>query len=373
MTAIVACTIITKNYVAYARTLALSLAEHNPGSTLYVLLADRLDNYFDPQNEPFKLIQLEELSNQKVVEDMCFYYTPFELCCALRGMLHEYMFEKTDAQSWLFIDSDILVCNSLEGILRQLETTSILVCPHCTTTVEIKFVRHHDLTLLQMGVYNAGFLGLRRTSTTREFISWFRERLQLYGFNKPTQTQYVDQLWLNFVPLLFKDVSLLLDPGANLAYWNLYERVVEEEEHGKITVNGQPLLFFHFSRWNISNPRSITAVDSRIKYDPMLMYEGKDFPALSKLGEMYRDRLIANGYETSRQYPYAFSHFESGELITPAMRSKYFDSLKQGRTYEASPFANYSYLSSVLGMKGFKSILRKAGKQVVKAVNEILD
>ncbi len=372
MTKLVACTIITKNYLAYARTLAFSLAEHNPGSTLYVLLADRLDGYFNPNNEPFKLIKLEELGNQKAVDNMCFSYTPFELCCALRGMLHEYMWENTDAQSWLFIDSDILVCSSLEVILRQLDTTSILICPHCTTPVEMKFVIHHEITLLQMGLYNAGFLGLRRTNETRKFISWFKDRLQLYGFNKVTRGQYVDQLWLNFIPLFFKDVSLLLHPGANLAYWNLYEKTLEEDKHGNITVNGEPLLFFHFSRWNISNPCSVTTVNPMFMSEPMLMYEGRDFPALSRLGEIYRDQLIAKGYETSRQYPYAFSYFESGELITPDMRSKYFDSLMQGMNYEGSPFSSYSKLSSVFRMKGLKPALRHVGKRVVKVAKKIL-
>lgn len=366
MTKFLVCTIITKNYLAYARTLALSLAEHNPESRLYVLLADKLDGYFEPNNEPFTLIQLEDLGNQKVIESMCFYYTPFELCCALRGMLHEYILDKTYAEKWLFLDSDVLVCGSLEEILSQLDTTSILLCPHCTTPVDTKFVKCQELNILRAGLYNAGFLGLRRTSETKKFISWFRDRLQIYGFKKPIQTQYVDQLWLNFVPLFFKDVSLLLHPGANLAYWNLYERTLGEDEHGNITVNGQPLLFFHFSCWNIYTPDKFTAKAS-------IMYEGKDFPAISRLGEVYRDKLIDNGYKTTNCYPYAFSQFKNGKPIIISMRNKYFDDLVQGRDCEASPFANYYYFSSAVEPKGFKPFLRHTGKRVVKTIAKILD
>lgn len=127
----VVCTIITKSYIAYARTLASTLCEHNPNSKLFVLLADRVDGYFEPSGEPFQLIRLEDLPEQKVVEKMCFYYTPFELCCAPRGMLHEYIFEQTSAQSWLFLDSDIMIFNSLDIVFDKLEQTSILLNPHC--------------------------------------------------------------------------------------------------------------------------------------------------------------------------------------------------------------------------------------------------
>ena len=122
MNELAVCTIITKSYLPYARTLAGSLARYNPNVNLYVLLADEVDNYFDPSLEPFKFIYLEDLSEPKIVEQMCFYYTPFELCCGLRGLLHEYMLEKTDVQKWLFLDSDIMVCNPLTVIFNQLET-----------------------------------------------------------------------------------------------------------------------------------------------------------------------------------------------------------------------------------------------------------
>ena len=205
----IVCTIITKSYIPYARTLASTLGEHNPNSKLFVLLADRVDGYFEPSGEPFHLIHLEYLPEQQVVEKMCFYYTPFELCCALRGMLHEYMFEQTSAQSWLFLDSDIMVFNSLDSVFEQLEQTSILLNPHCTTPVNRKYVEPHERDLLRSGLYNAGFLGLRRTNEARAFISWFKERLASYCFHDYDHYNggiagrgfFVDQLWLNLVPL----------------------------------------------------------------------------------------------------------------------------------------------------------------------------
>jgi hypothetical protein len=47
------CTIIAKNYLAYARVLAKSFAEHHPGSRLWTLIIDDFSRSIDPADEPF--------------------------------------------------------------------------------------------------------------------------------------------------------------------------------------------------------------------------------------------------------------------------------------------------------------------------------
>ena len=53
------CTVITKSYLPYARTLASSLAEHNPDVDLYVLLADKVDVFLVDVANPDSLIFLK--------------------------------------------------------------------------------------------------------------------------------------------------------------------------------------------------------------------------------------------------------------------------------------------------------------------------
>ena len=55
------CTIVSKNYLAYARVLMRSFLEHHPGTPAFVLLVDRNDGYFDPDGEPFTVINLSEV------------------------------------------------------------------------------------------------------------------------------------------------------------------------------------------------------------------------------------------------------------------------------------------------------------------------
>ena len=81
--AIAACTIISKNYIALARTLADSFRGFHPDVPFFVLLVDRVDGYFQAENEKFHLVGLKEL-NIPDLESFCFKYTIVELNTAVK-------------------------------------------------------------------------------------------------------------------------------------------------------------------------------------------------------------------------------------------------------------------------------------------------
>ena len=328
------CTVITKSYLPYARTLASSLAKYNPDVDLYVLLADKVDGYFDPSLEPFKFIYLEDLSDTQTVEQMCFYYTPFELCCALRGFLHEYMFEQTNAQKWLFLDSDIMIYNSLDIIFQQLEESSIILNPHLKSLLNEEYVESVEAIILVSGLYNAGFLGLKLSDETSQFIQWFKDRLKKYSFNrrgkKILNLLFVDQLWLNFVPLFFKNVGFLNNLGANVAYWSLVSSKLIKK-NSTYYIDDKPLLFFHFTGWDIYEPAKLSK------------YLAIDVDLWRELGENYQNLLFKYYYEEARNYPYAFSSFTNGEEIHPDIRYLYFELLLSNPTSHINPFSEESY------------------------------
>ena len=200
-------TVVTKNYLAHARTLAYSLVEHNPNARLYVLLADQVDGYIQKDNEPFTLIQLEQLDDSQAIERMCFYYTPFELANGLKGQLHQYLKTYTEADQWIYLDSDILVLDSFEPILNQLSETSLLLSKHFDNPLETSLVYPHEIKLLRYGLFNGGFLGIRQTPLAEQFIDWFSHRLQYYSLFDLDKSLFVDQLWLNLIPVFFPDTD----------------------------------------------------------------------------------------------------------------------------------------------------------------------
>ena len=79
VSAIGICTIISKNYLAYARVLAESYLAHNLGQ-VFILLTDKVDGYFVPAKEKFTLIEMEALKNRVPdFERFCFHLTFYHL------------------------------------------------------------------------------------------------------------------------------------------------------------------------------------------------------------------------------------------------------------------------------------------------------
>ena len=55
-------TVCSANHLAYAKTMADSFAEHNPGYTIFIGLVDRIAGRFDPSFfEPYTIIEAESL------------------------------------------------------------------------------------------------------------------------------------------------------------------------------------------------------------------------------------------------------------------------------------------------------------------------
>ena len=68
------CTIIAKNYLSYARVLTDSFLEHHPNGNVFVLLVDKVDGYFNPETERFRLVTVDELGSEEVSQ-MLFRYS----------------------------------------------------------------------------------------------------------------------------------------------------------------------------------------------------------------------------------------------------------------------------------------------------------
>lgn len=365
------CTIVTKSYLAYARALAVTLAKHNPENRLFVLLADRIDGYFDPKAEPFDLITIEELSDQEDIHKMCFYYNAIEMCFVLRAWLHEYMFEKTNYSKWIYLDADIAVYHSFKKISEQLNSISILLSPHLISitpppSIDVRAVRKLESYFVRNGgIFQGGFLALRRTDECYKFVKWFKDHLLLYGFNdRPLHSG--DQFWMTYIPSYFHQVSVLRNPGANLAYWNLYERTIEQSRSGEILVNGEPLVFFHYAGFDMGKPERLT----KYSLNRGLMIIPRQ---IIKLAFSYHRLLIECGYEYTKAYPYAFATFENGQTINPVMRRLYYEFILHNKPFDGSPFKQYSYFKRRLRLTIIRRFLGELGRNVISRIRRYIN
>ena len=93
----VICTIIAKNYLAQARCLVESFLEHHPDGRAFVLLVDRPDGYYDPEQESFTTILAEDIGIPEFGV-MTFRYTVLELSTAVKPFLINWKVIQTDRQ-----------------------------------------------------------------------------------------------------------------------------------------------------------------------------------------------------------------------------------------------------------------------------------
>jgi len=324
------CTVITRSFLAHARALTKSVHQFHPDAKVYVLLADKTEG-LDPKSEPFELIPLETLADAGTVHRMCFYYTAFELCNALKPFLLEHVLKAENLSQAIYLDSDIFVFGALDPILSALAKHPILLSPHRRSAIKeppIEDEESIERRLLRWGVYNGGFVAVTKSKEGMSFLSWWKEHLVRECLEKESGL-FVDQLWLNLVPSLFPSTGILRHGGINRGYWNLNEGTLEKTPQGFL-FGGEPLVFVHFSGWDIQNPTHVTRHTRR--------FDQATVAAWPEIGRTYEQALLACGHEQARALPYGFSQFSTGQHITPEMRRAFLREVERGVTSNVSPF-----------------------------------
>ena len=305
---IAAVTIISQNYLASARVLAKSYRAAHPGHTMYVALCDS-DQLIDKGDQPFKLISLRELN----IPDRAWFflrYSIMEANTALKSLVLEHILTQLRHTQVIYLDPDIQVFAPLKAVVEALGTSSIVLTPH----IRAPFCdAHHptDLSILQSGTYNLGFTALNNDDESLNFLRWWNDKLRRDCIVDIARGLFVDQKWIDLVPGLFSRVSILRDPGYNVAYWNLHERGVDMSGC-EPRVEGCPLAFFHFSGYSPLEPEHLSRHQNR--------FHLSNSPAVKRLCDDYRQHLLEEGYEHHATLPYAYSELPNGVVLSDVVR-----------------------------------------------------
>lgn len=233
------------NHLGQALSLGHSLKTYNPDVTFLIGLADKINGRIDKTTLPFGIVEAAALGLE-YLDEMSGKYTTIELNCALKPHFAAHFLETYAADKLIYLDSDILVFNSIDHIFECLDEHDIVLTPHLTSSLPAGKMPN-DRDFLNAGIYNAGFFAVKKSIEALRFIDWWKGKLRNECYMRFCEGMFVDQLWLNLAPLYFNNVLILKDPGCNVAYWNLHERRITETG-GVYYVNGvRPLVFYHFS------------------------------------------------------------------------------------------------------------------------------
>jgi glycosyltransferase involved in cell wall biosynthesis len=329
-------TIVSNNYLHFARTLMQSVAQQHPEADRYCVIVDRDLSHGEALTTEFQILKLSQLSLPDG-DDFLFQYTVLELNTAVKpwSMAH---LVRQGYQKVLYIDPDIALYRPLEKVFELLDDGADLVLtPHLLAPVN-DALHPSELDIRRAGTYNLGFCALRSGDNMLAMLQWWQGKLQRECVNAQDQGVFVDQSWLDLVPGLFPHVAVLRDPGYNVAYWNIAQRPIVVNEQGQVLVAGEPLAFFHYSGLNPLDPQSVSKHQNRFTLDNV------DAPLVDLIKD-YCQRLVANGIARYSAMDYSFSCFADGSPITNADRSRFRTSDALRAMTLGKPFNNRALLS----------------------------
>lgn len=333
-------TIVSNNYLHFARTLLQSAAQHHPQARRYCVIVDTDDGPSHALADEFEAIALDRLALPDG-DDFLFQYTVLELNTAVKPWALQHLLDRGHEQVF-YIDPDIQIYQPLRDVQERLNGgADIVLTPHLLAPMS-DGGHPSELDIRRAGTYNLGFCAVRDTPNTRRFLFWWQGKLQRDCVVAPDRGVFVDQSWVDLVPGLFDNVAILRHPGYNVAYWNIAQREVTRRPDPSCPwlVDGQAMVFFHFSGLNPLDPHKIS------KHQNRFTLENAD-SAVAGLVMEYSKNVVANGIHQYRVLPYGFGVYDNGTPIEDVQRVRFRSSAALREKCAGKPFSHADMLAPI--------------------------
>ena len=340
-------TIVSNNYLHYARTLMQSVALQHPDAERYCVIVDTDMAPAAAIAGEFEAIALPQLG-LPFGDDFYFQYTILELNTAVKPWALEHLLDRGHTEV-LYIDPDIYLYRPLDDVMAHLASgASIVLTPHMLAPYDDDR-SPTEASIRMAGTYNLGFCAIAERLETRAFLRWWQGKLARDCVVDMANGVFVDQSWIDLVPGMFDNVRILRHPGYNVAYWNLAQRSVTQAQDGWL-VNGEPLMFFHYSGIDPQNPQNVSKHQDRHDLDSV-------GAVVRGLILDYCQRVVGNGQENYRKLPYGFAKFNDGSPIPGPLRAAFRVSpqlrlLAAGKPFEHPGLAHSSAFTGPARLTG---------------------
>ena len=305
-----------------------SVRRFHPDVQRFIVLADAYRDLSDVDTAA-ELVFCDDIGIQ-LISNMKLWYSVIELNTAIKPFVFCHLFDRFGFEKVVYLDPDILLFGPLTEVFDGLEEHNIVLIPHIMQPLH-DGKEPSDHSIMKSGVYNLGFLGVRSDRDARALIDWWSARCYLHCRVDVPANMFTDQRWMDLAPVFVPDPLILRHPGYDVAYWNLSHRDMRRRKDGTWLVNGQPLVFFHFSGIDPEDPSVFSRHQNRFTMDTL-------GPA-AELCELYRRQVLANGWIKYARLRYGFAAFPDGRPIEYAMRHWLFHAVDSGDLDPQSPIA----------------------------------
>lgn len=241
------CTLFDERYLVKGLTLHRTLTERRPHARLVAFCMDHateqmLDRLALPNLRAVPLRALEEFS-----PDLRAARTgraAYEYYWTLTPATCRYVLDVVpDCESVTYVDADVMMFSDPEPVFDEMGGASVLLVSH-------RYPPRWQHWEEPGGTYNVQFMVFRNDSHGRAALDWWHERCVEWCFDRYEPGRFGDQKYLDDWPQRFQGVHVLEHRGGGLGPWNAGQHDIVQR-YGRVTIGGEPLLFFHFSSFEM--------------------------------------------------------------------------------------------------------------------------
>lgn len=322
-------TISSNNYYSQSKVLMDSLRKTNPTWDRYFVLVDEINEKIWKENNVFTKLHFSELGINNY-RKMTFVYDVLELNTAVKPFAINYLLNEKGYERVIYLDPDIYVYKKMDEVEHAFnDGANIILTPHITEPLSEDGYEPSEIGMLRTGIYNLGFIAVNNSIESKKAIEWWADRCKELCLDDAEKGLFVDQKWINFFPSQYNGVHVLKNPGYNVAYWNISQRKIENNNQ-EYFINGKPLVFFHFSGVKIEYRNCFSKHCSR----PL----GDNEEFVFQLTNVYKEKVLEAGYQIYKEIPYAYGFFTDGRSITKKHRRFFREHEELAEEISEAPF-----------------------------------
>jgi len=239
------CTLFDSGYLIKGVAMLQSLARHCPGARVYVLCMDQLSqNLLTRLSLPHVIcIPLPDVEDEALLEAKKDRGVA-EYCWTLSSCLPWHVLQREPNIDFItYLDADLLFYSSLQPLFDEIGENSIAIIEHRFTP------RLADREV--NGRFCVEWVSFRRDEEGMACLSRWREQCIEWCYYRLEDGRMGDQKYLDEWPERYRVCHILQHPGAGIAPWNYPQYTFGEDEQGNITVEGEPLVFYHFHQFQL--------------------------------------------------------------------------------------------------------------------------
>ncbi len=239
------CTLFDSGYLIKGLAMVRSLARYCQGAKIYVLCMDdqtrlilnRLDL---PNVQCVSLAEVETDELLKAKSDR----GVAEYCWTLSSCFTWHVMQSNSEIDFLtYVDADLLFYSDVQPLFEEIGDASIAIIEH-RFTERLKDREVNGRFCVEWDSFRRDEQGLACLSRWREqCIEWCYYRLE--------EGKMGDQKYLDEWPQRYSSCHILMHPGAGIAPWNYAQYRFDKDALGNITVDGLPLIFYHFHQFQL--------------------------------------------------------------------------------------------------------------------------